>query len=69
MISVKWTIEERLKICEQIAAEMLKRRNTKNWVSIEDAMQWADRILFVSCMPAEFLEANRVQVLNGILPK
>jgi hypothetical protein len=64
-ISPEWTEAERLKVCQNIGIEMLERRNSKNWVSLEDVMEWAERLIYVANMPAEFLEANRKNVVVG----
>lgn len=63
--STQWTDTERLAICEVIGIEMLERRNTKNWVNIEDVLEWAERLISVTCMPKEYLEASRPRVLTG----
>jgi hypothetical protein len=64
-ISLEWTEAERLKVCQNIGIEMLERRNSKNWVSLEYVIEWAERLIYVANMPAEFLEANRKNVVVG----
>lgn len=61
----EWTEKERLYVCGSIGLEMLRKRNTKNWVPIEDVLEWAERLIFATKLPAEFLEANRENIIAG----
>ena len=56
-LSTEWTEAERLEICKQIGTEMLEQ------VNVEKVMEWAERLIYVSSMPKEFLEANRERML------
>ncbi len=64
-ISDQWTDEERLKVIIMIAMEMFVCRDRRSWVNIEQVIEWSERILFLTHMPAQWLETNRRKMLNG----
>ncbi|MEE9611858.1 MAG: hypothetical protein V3W19_11435 [Desulfatiglandales bacterium] len=64
-ISGEWTNAERLQASNMIATEMMKSFNDNDIHNI-DVAYWAQRLAFVACKPAEFLEANRKNILLDV---
>jgi hypothetical protein len=63
-ISAEWTDAERLQASNMIATEMMKSFNDIDSIDVAD---WAQRLAFVACKPAEFLEANRKSILFNFI--
>ena len=61
-ISAEWTDAERLQASNMIATEMMKSFNDNDIHSI-DVADWAQRLAFIACKTAEFLEDNRKSIL------
>ncbi|KKM04936.1 hypothetical protein LCGC14_1759200 [marine sediment metagenome] len=65
-ISAEWTDAERLQASNMIATEMMKGFNDNDIHSI-DVADWAQRLAFIACKTAEFLEDNRKSILFNFI--
>lgn len=62
-ISAEWTDAERLQASNMVATEMMESFNG-NCITSVDVAGWAQRLSFIACKPAGFLEANRKNILK-----
>ena len=61
-VSTAWSAEERLGLITRIAGEIRQREILAD----SRLLDRIDRVLFLSCMPSAFLEANRGHILFGL---
>lgn len=60
----EWTEHDRLMVVCAITAQM--RGDSRSLVPQDEVATWAQKITFVLVKPAEFLEDNRKQILDGL---
>lgn len=63
-ISNKWNEADRANALAKIGQEMVWHGNASNKVAISTLVEWLERIQFVLARPAEFLEANRKNLVE-----
>jgi len=63
-ISSEWNETDRANALAKIGQEMVQHGNASNKVAISTLVEWLERIQFVLARPAEFLEANRKNIIE-----
>lgn len=63
-ISNKWNEADRANALAKIGQEMVQHGNASEKTGIPTLIEWLERIQFVLASPAEFLEANRKNIIE-----
>ncbi len=63
----KWTERDRNHAVIEIAQQMKQASASKCLMPAEQVYDWSERILFLLTKDSGFLQANREQILNGLI--